>query len=81
MHDISLKEADSPYIFSFPHSGERLIAEMDWQLKPEARKFLPNVDWHLPKLYFFLEQYKVLWNRLKRMSLLETEITRLHQKH
>ena len=59
MHDISLKEADSPYIFSFPHSGESLIAEMDWQLKPEARKFLPNVDWYLPKLYAFLEQYKV----------------------
>ena len=59
MNDIQIKREDSPYIFSFPHSGERLIAEMDWQLKPDAKKFLPNVDWHLPKLYAFLEHYKV----------------------
>ena len=59
MNDIVVKKEDSPYIFSFPHSGERLIAEMNWQLKPEAKRFLPNVDWHLPKLYAFLEQYQV----------------------
>lgn len=59
MNDIIIKRADSPYIFSFPHSGESLIAEMDWQLKAEAKQFLPNVDWHLPKLYGFLEKYNV----------------------
>ena len=59
MNDIYIKEADSPYIFSFPHSGRLLTRDMDWQLNPEALKFLPNVDWHLLELYDFLKKYKV----------------------
>lgn len=59
MNDIYVKEADSPYIFSFPHSGMMLSRDMDWQLKPEAQKFLPNVDWHLNELYDFLKKYEV----------------------
>ena len=59
MNDIYVKESNSPYIFTLPHSGEKLIREMDWQLTPEAKKFLPNVDWHLNELYGFLEKYNV----------------------
>jgi len=59
MNDIKVKEEFSPYIFSFPHSGQMLTREMEFQLTPEAFKFLPNVDWHLEELYGFLEKYKV----------------------
>ena len=59
MNDIIIKKANSPYIFSFPHSGQMLSTEMDWKLHPEALKFLPNVDWHLNELYEFLEHYEV----------------------
>jgi len=59
MNDIKVKEEFSPYIFSFPHSGQMLTRDMEFQLTPEAFKFLPNVDWHLKELYGFLEKYKV----------------------
>jgi len=59
MNDIKVQRADSPYIFSFPHSGEFLTSEMEFQLTPEAWDFLPNVDWHLNELYGFLVNYKV----------------------
>ena len=59
MNDIQVKEEFSPYIFSFPHSGQMLTRDMEFQLTPEAFKFLPNVDWHLKELYGFLEKYKV----------------------
>jgi len=56
---IRIKNEDSPYIFSFPHSGERLTSEMKRELTPRALGFLPNVDWHLNELYAFLEEYNV----------------------
>ena len=59
MNTLYLKEENSPYIFTFPHSGENLTSDMPWQLTPEAQKFLPNVDWHLNELYGFLKKYKV----------------------
>lgn len=59
MSDIFVQKADSPFIFSIPHSGEMLISEMQWKLRDEAQQFLPNVDWHLMKLYGFLEEYNV----------------------
>ena len=59
MSDIKVKNEDSPYIFSIPHSGELLTSEMEWQLMPQAFKFMPNVDWHLNELYDFLKHYKV----------------------
>jgi len=59
MSDIKIKTEDSPYIFSIPHSGQLLTLEMEWQLTPEAYKFLPNVDWYLNELYGFLKHYKV----------------------
>lgn len=59
MSDIRIKTEDSPYIFSIPHSSQQLISEMEWQLTPEAYKFLPNVDWHLSELYAFLKDYRV----------------------
>jgi len=59
MNDILIKRENSPYIFSFPHSGEMLTSDMEWNLTPESQAFLPNVDWHLPELYKFLEDYKV----------------------
>jgi len=59
MNTLYLKEESSPYIFTFPHSGENLTSDMPWQLTPEAQKFLPNVDWHLNELYGFLKKYKV----------------------
>jgi len=59
MNTLYLKEESSPYIFTFPHSGENLTSDMPWQLTPEAQKFLPNVDWHLNELYGFLKKYNV----------------------
>ena len=59
MNDIIVKEESSPYIFSFPHSGQMLTRDMEFQLTPEAFEFLPNVDWHLEELYGFLKRYKV----------------------
>jgi len=59
MSDIFTQRGDSPYIFSFPHSGEMLIGEMKWKLRDEAQHFLPNVDWHLMELYGFLQTYNV----------------------
>ena len=59
MSDVNIKKANSPYIFSFPHSGMLLSAEMEWKLFPEALEFLPNIDWHLNELYGFLQNYKV----------------------
>ena len=59
MNDIIVKEEYSPYIFSFPHSGQMLTRDMEFQLTPEAFEFLPNVDWHLEELYGFLKKYKV----------------------
>ncbi|CAA6816661.1 MAG: N-formylglutamate amidohydrolase [uncultured Sulfurovum sp.] len=59
MSDIKIKNEDSPYIFSFPHSGELLTSEMEWQLTPKAWEFLPNTDWYLNELYSFLKYYKV----------------------
>ena len=57
--NIKIKEGDSPYIFSFPHSGQRLTPEMKMKLLPEAKEFLPNCDWHLNELYAFLNNYNV----------------------
>ena len=59
MNDIIVKKENSPYIFSFPHSGQMLSTEMDWKLYPKDLKFLPNVDWYLNELYDFLQTYKV----------------------
>ena len=59
MNDIKVQRESSPYIFSFPHSGELLCSEMEFQLTAEAWKFLPNVDWYLNELYGFLVNYKV----------------------
>ena len=55
MHDIRIKNENSPYIFSFPHSGVLLTSEMEWELTPKALAFLPNVDWYLNELYEFLK--------------------------
>lgn len=59
MSDIKVKNEDSPYIFSIPHSGQLLTSEMEWELMPKAFEFLPNVDWHLNELYAFLKHYRV----------------------
>lgn len=59
MANVKIKNEDSPYIFSIPHSGELLTSEMEWQLTPKAWEFLPNTDWHLNELYSFLRHYKV----------------------
>ena len=59
MNDISVIKANSPYIFSFPHSGEMLTGDMEWILNAQAQKFLPNIDWYLLDLYGFLKGYNV----------------------
>ena len=59
MQNITVKEEHSPYIFSFPHSGQRLTDEMERKLLAEAKEFLPNCDWHLNELFAFLNNYKV----------------------
>ena len=59
MNDIIIKKENSPYIFSFPHSGQMLSSEMEWKLYSKDLKFLPNIDWYLNELYDFLQSYKV----------------------
>lgn len=43
---------DAPLIFSVPHAGTELPADIAAQLTPHARE-LPDTDWHVEKLYDF----------------------------
>ena len=43
-----------PLLVSMPHSGTHLPPAMEGRLTPAAVA-LPDTDWHIPKLYDFLE--------------------------
>lgn len=45
-----------PVIADLPHSGTYVPRNIDKQFKPYPRKVLPNMDWHLDKLFDFLPE-------------------------
>lgn len=63
-----IKQSDSPFIFSFPHSGNVITKEMREKLHPKFHDYLPNTDWHLNELYRFLHTQNV--------SILSSSISR-----
>ena len=52
-----LKQGDLPLVVSLPHSGESLGPFAD-KMAPAAKR-LVDTDWHLPKLYDFLDDMDV----------------------
>lgn len=50
LYDLTL--GDGPLIFSVPHAGTDLPADIEAQLMPHA-KTLPDTDWHVEALYDF----------------------------
>ncbi|WP_375749726.1 N-formylglutamate deformylase [Vibrio sp. HN007] len=58
MEPYTFTKGDSPLLISMPHSGTRLLSEMESRLTPEA-KSLPDTDWYLPELYRFLGEMPV----------------------
>jgi N-formylglutamate deformylase len=49
-----LKRGEAPLLVSFPHSGTYLPEDIAARLTDEA-KLLPDTDWHVPRLYTFLD--------------------------
>ncbi|MGI9280347.1 MAG: N-formylglutamate amidohydrolase [Endozoicomonas sp.] len=68
MEGLSINKAESPWIFSLPHSGMTLTEEAKRNLLPEPYGRLPNMDWHLRELYDFLKELPV--------SMISTDISR-----
>lgn len=55
---FDFRPARCPVLVSIPHAGTDLPAGFADRLSPEA-KGLPDTDWHLPRLYGFLEDLPV----------------------
>ncbi|MEM9057345.1 MAG: N-formylglutamate deformylase [Pseudomonadota bacterium] len=51
---FALREGDSPLLVSLPHSGTALAHDLEERLTAAAW-LLPDTDWHIPRLYGFLE--------------------------
>lgn len=49
-----LTRGEAPLIVSFPHSGTYVPPEIEARMTPAALS-LPDTDWHVPKLYTFLD--------------------------
>lgn len=49
---FELRPGDGPLIFSVPHAGTDIPADIAAQLTPHAR-MLPDTDWHVEQLYDF----------------------------
>ena len=49
-----LTRGEAPLIVSFPHSGTYIPPEIAARMTPAALS-LPDTDWHVPKLYAFLD--------------------------
>ncbi len=45
-----------PVLANLPHSGTYVPRNIDSQFKQDPRAILPNMDWHLEKLYGFLPE-------------------------
>jgi N-formylglutamate deformylase len=45
-----------PVVANLPHSGTYVPRNIDKQFKQDARTVLPNMDWHLDKLFSFLPE-------------------------
>ena len=45
-----------PVVADMPHSGTHVPRNIDSQFKQDPRAILPNMDWHLDKLYDFLPE-------------------------
>ena len=58
MDVVTLREASSPLLVSFPHSGTGIPAAIAQQFTTAGRSLL-DTDWHVPKLYDFLEELPV----------------------
>jgi formiminoglutamase len=58
LNPYHFKQGDSPLLVSMPHSGIRLLPEMEERLTDEAR-LLPDTDWFIPELYSFLQNLNV----------------------
>jgi N-formylglutamate deformylase len=64
---FELVAGTAPLLVSFPHSGIEVPAEIEARLTPAARA-LPDTDWHLPRLYDFVDAFgaSTLTARLSR---------------
>ena len=58
MDVVTLREASSPLLVSFPHSGTGIPTAIAQQFTTAGRS-LVDTDWHVPKLYDFLEELPV----------------------
>lgn len=52
---FTLTRGDGPLVVSFPHSGTHVPREIAARMT-EAGRVLPDTDWHVPRLYTFLEE-------------------------
>ena len=58
MDVVTVKEADSPLLVSFPHSGTYVPGAIAQHFTPTGKRLI-DTDWHVPKLYDFLGELSV----------------------
>ena len=58
MDVVTVKEADSPLLVSFPHSGTYVPGAIAQYFTPTGKRLI-DTDWHVPKLYDFLGELSV----------------------
>lgn len=58
LQTFDFRPARCPVLVSMPHPGTELPAGFAARLSPQAQG-LPDTDWHLPRLYGFLEEMPV----------------------
>ena len=55
MDVVTVKEADSPLLVSFPHSGTYVPGAIAQHFTPTGKRLI-DTDWHVPKLYDFFRR-------------------------
>ncbi len=58
MEPFTLRRGTSPLVVSMPHSGTAVPAALAARFSDAARR-LPDTDWHIPRLYAFLDDMDV----------------------
>ena len=58
MEVVTVREASSPLLVSFPHSGTAVPSAIEQQFTAAGRSLI-DTDWHVPKLYDFLKELPV----------------------
>ena len=58
MEVVAVREASSPLLVSFPHSGTAVPSAIEQQFTAAGRSLI-DTDWHVPKLYDFLKELPV----------------------